>query len=579
MTYTELYPSLLQKGLVAPRPLGPPPNPLPPWYNQDAHCTFHEGAPRHDLEECDDLKHIVRELVEKKILSFRDIEPNVKSNPLPVHGAVNAIKDVSDVCIIKNVEDIKYLLLAFHARLVGAGLVDTCHDSCEECTVYPRGCKLVRADIQNLMDQGVLQVCGPTTNEDISVIEPFFNLPDPVEITYQRRDVVYPSLVVVYEEPKDVECEKSLEDVDANIKNIVGTSRMTHNGRIYTSYFNIIPQAPTKEATIIIPAPESGGVQSVVQFGEAIEFLKMIRKSDYKIVDQLYQTPSKISILSLLLNSQSHREALLKVLAQAHVTQDITIGQFDGMVSNITACNTLSFSNEELPKEGQNHNRALHVSIKCQEDSLAGVLVDTGSSINVLPKRELAKLSYQGSEMNPNALVVKAFDGSRRTIGGEVELPIQIGPHKMKFVVNNKLVIVSSEEDFIISQLSFFRHLEADEDALDTSFQALEIANATLVEVKDVVEKAILLFTYLKSAKSAVENGDPAGWGQVINVRKKNNRFGLGYKPSSKEGALIPAKDRMWSIQEVFISTCFIRGDQVGACADDTEVGEASNLI
>ena len=70
MTYTELYPSLLQKGLVTPRSLGPPPNPLPPWYNQDAHCPFHEGAPGHDLEGCYALKHIVRELVEKKILSF-----------------------------------------------------------------------------------------------------------------------------------------------------------------------------------------------------------------------------------------------------------------------------------------------------------------------------------------------------------------------------------------------------------------------------------------------------------------------------------------------------------------------------
>jgi hypothetical protein len=136
--------------------LGPPPNPLPPWYNQDAHCPFHEGAPGHDLEGCYALKHIVRELVEKKILSFRDVGPNVKSNPLPAHGDVNAIEDVSDVCIIKNVEDVKTPLLALHARLVGASLIDTCHDNCEECVVHPRGCKVVQTDIQNLMDQGVL---------------------------------------------------------------------------------------------------------------------------------------------------------------------------------------------------------------------------------------------------------------------------------------------------------------------------------------------------------------------------------------------------------------------------------------
>ncbi|XP_050876645.1 uncharacterized protein LOC127080362 [Lathyrus oleraceus] len=464
--------SQAHKGLVTPRPLGPPPNPLP----------------------SNLLKHIVRELVEKKILSFRDVGPNVKSNPLPTHGDVNASEDVYDVCIIKNVEYVKTLLLALHARLVGASLIDTYHDNCQECALFPRGCKLVGADIQNLMDQGVLQVCGPTTNEEISVIDPFFNLPEPVKITYQTKDVVRPSPV---------------------------------------------------EATTAVPAPEYGGVQSAVQSGKSIEFLKMIKKNDYKIVNQLHQTPSKVSILSLLLNSQAHREALLKVLAQAHVTQDITVGQFDGVVSNIIACNTLSFSNEELPKEGQNHNRALHVSIKCQQDALARVLVNTGSSLNVLPKRALAKSSYQGSEMKPSALVVKAFDGSRRIVvgGGRATNPNQtacinfqvmdINPaysfllgrpwihavgavtsslhQKMKFVVNNKLVIISGEEDFIISDLSSFRYIEADEDALETSFQALEIANVALAEVKDSIKKASLSFASLKSAKSAVESRGPIG--------------------------------------------------------------------
>lgn len=69
MSYTELYPSLLQKGLVVPKPMGPPPDCLPPWYNPNAHRPFHEGAPRHDLEGCYALKHRVHELIESKILS------------------------------------------------------------------------------------------------------------------------------------------------------------------------------------------------------------------------------------------------------------------------------------------------------------------------------------------------------------------------------------------------------------------------------------------------------------------------------------------------------------------------------
>lgn len=98
--------------------------------------------------------------------------------------------------------------------------------------------------------------------------------------------------------------------------------------------------------------------------------------------------------------------------------------QLDGVVANITTCNTMSFIGEELPEEGQDHNCALHILVKCKVDALARVLVDIGSFMNVMPKRTLDKLSYQEPAMKPNALIVKAFDGSRRTVIGEVELPI-----------------------------------------------------------------------------------------------------------------------------------------------------------
>lgn len=140
-------------------------------------------------------------------------------------------------------------------------------------------------------------------------------------------------ITVVDREPKDVEHEKMLEVINADDTNIPGTSRMSYSGQIYTPDINVTSQAPTKEATISDPAKE----YEVVQSGEVVEYFKMIKKSDYKVVDQLHQTSSKIYILSLLLNSQAHREALLKVLAQAHVTQDIMVFQFDGVVTNITS--------------------------------------------------------------------------------------------------------------------------------------------------------------------------------------------------------------------------------------------------
>ena len=58
------------------------------------------------------------------------------------------------------------------------------------------------------------------------------------------------------------------------------------------------------------------------------EILKIIKKSDFKIVEQLGKTPSKISMLSLLLCSDAHAQALIKFLKKAHVPQETTADQF-----------------------------------------------------------------------------------------------------------------------------------------------------------------------------------------------------------------------------------------------------------
>jgi hypothetical protein len=77
---------------------------------------------------------------------------------------------------------------------------------------------------------------------------------------------------------------------------------------------------------------------------------------------------------------------LLKVLNQAHVTQDVTVDHFGGIVASITASNCISFNDEDLPVEGKAHNKALHISTMCHDTVLARVLVDNGSSLNVMPK-------------------------------------------------------------------------------------------------------------------------------------------------------------------------------------------------
>ena len=67
---------------------------------------------------------------------------------------------------------------------------------------------------------------------------------------------------------------------------------------------------------------------------------------------------------------------------------------------------------------GKNHSKALHISIECKGTTLAHVLVDTGSSLNVLRKGALDRLDCGGLVLKPNDIVVRSFDGSKRMVHG-----------------------------------------------------------------------------------------------------------------------------------------------------------------
>jgi len=113
--------------------------------------------------------------------------------------------------------------------------------------------------------------------------------------------------------------------------------------------------------------------------------------------------------LGLLMNFEPHRALLVKILNETHVAQDIFVEGFVGIINNIMANNYLTFADEEIPVEGRGHNKALHVSVKCLDHIVANVHIDNDSSLNVMPKATLDKLSFNASHLRPSSMVVRAF--------------------------------------------------------------------------------------------------------------------------------------------------------------------------
>lgn len=98
------------------------------------------------------------------------------------------------------------------------------------------------------------------------------------------------------------------------------------------------------------------------------------------------------------------------------------------MVLAVLATNQLSFSDDEFPLEGRGHVKALHITVKTREKIVAKVLIDNRSALNLCPMSTLDKLEMDQSNVKPNNMIIRAFDGTRREVFREIDLSIEIRP-------------------------------------------------------------------------------------------------------------------------------------------------------
>ena len=303
---------------------------------------------------------------------------------------------------------------------------------------------------------------------------------------------------------------------------------------------------------------------------------RIIKSGEYSVVKQLNKMPFHISVLSLLLASESHRKALLKVLNEAYVPKDITGPSFENMVTSILVTNQLTFSDDELPPEGKGHVKALYISVKTNDCIVSKVLIDNRSTLNVCPMTTLEKLDIEPTHIRATSMVVRAFDRTRREVLGEIDLPVEVGPQvyninfqvlridspynlllgrpwlhtaeavpsslhqKMKLIIGKQLVTILAEEPISIYHDQEVPYIDgyASEEASFHSFEFVTVIHE-VAAVKPKLSKAGIMV-----AKEFVKAGFQSGQGlgctnqgrtAIVTLEGNKDRYGLGYTPTKKD--------------------------------------------
>ena len=101
----------------------------------------------------------MQKLVKSGILSFKDMGPYVKYNPLPKHGGVNAIYMVAGCpgdFRIFDINLVRWDLVKMHADLCEFSYYTHGHASFVVCSTYIQGCEKIKVDLQEMMDEGLI---------------------------------------------------------------------------------------------------------------------------------------------------------------------------------------------------------------------------------------------------------------------------------------------------------------------------------------------------------------------------------------------------------------------------------------
>ena len=93
MPLVELYPILIEKNLISPVVPRPYNGPQRRDFDQNSTCDFHFGEVGHTVNNCQQLRHRVQDLIDHGILKFEGL-PNITTNPLPNHpeGGVTMVE-------------------------------------------------------------------------------------------------------------------------------------------------------------------------------------------------------------------------------------------------------------------------------------------------------------------------------------------------------------------------------------------------------------------------------------------------------------------------------------------------------
>ncbi|XP_075076597.1 uncharacterized protein LOC142163231 [Nicotiana tabacum] len=344
------------------------PNPPPKNLDYSLRCAYYSDTPGHDTKKCWHLKNAIQELIDTNQIVVQSPEaPNINQNPLPAYAEMHMIEIVHKdgmpkkpsqfIMMIWSSESelVKDLVVTKATSVIAKGSTDKLSMPNDKTVVVVE--KRSPSDVIAKQEKPKVIVPG-VASKTVIIVEGAHT--DPIVIKHVTQLPVANTKTIPWNYERVIVTYKGKE-VKEEVNEAQG---LTRSRRCFAS--TELCKAKTLRDNPVL-------VKKSVTKEEAEEFLRKMKAHDYSIVEQLRKTPAQISLLSLLIHSDEHRQALMKILNEAHVPEKITVNHLEKIVNKIFESNRITFSDDDLPPKGTEHNRALYLIVKYKDSVVTSV--------------------------------------------------------------------------------------------------------------------------------------------------------------------------------------------------------------
>ncbi|XP_070008545.1 uncharacterized protein [Nicotiana sylvestris] len=393
-------------------------NPASPTYRAGTRYAYHSGAEGHDTDDCWTLKRDMENLIEQKRIALKDEDvPNVTNNPLSAHNNGPVIRMI-------------YEYREFDPALKAIIAIANVENKLKVVAKQDKGEKKSKPTPQKT-EKRVETEIGAALSKDVVIYIPRGHKKEKASLSPSRRF-----------------------KLNKGSKIYVPKGTYMVRGPVISPRLNelvVIGRAPQRPMTNPSAVPWNYNKAVVTYRGKEIsgEVKENNPVEKYLNLEEVNKATKKHFPLKKPVSAKK-KKMLIKTLNGAYVPIETTGEQLERMEERFFVVNHIPFSKNDLPRKGAAHNKALHLTVKCDGYYLKRVKLDGGSGVDICPFSTLQRMEIGTERIKPNNVYVRAFDGIKRDTIGEIDLILTIGP--VDFEVTFQVLDMDTSYNFLLGR-------------------------------------------------------------------------------------------------------------------------------